>query len=170
VSRHIYDVNSDVWNVINRVLNYYSFPSFNIISRIDMSCEQAHWVESKPIRRVMQLKLHKPISTLKRCYISIQNEWMNEWMNITLRHASAAAAADDDGSLHESRFIGFYATWGWDEWGGFLLPSSQTIMGEQLEVDSNLRPSISLHHRVPHIRTYSIILGYKSYVISYSRK
>jgi len=30
------------------------------------------------------------------------------------------------------KFIGFYATWGWDEWGGFPLPSSQTIMGEQL--------------------------------------
>src|SRR6218665_1356630 len=25
-----------------------------------MSCAQAHWVGSKPIRRVMQLKLHKP--------------------------------------------------------------------------------------------------------------
>ena len=25
-----------------------------------------------------------------------------------------------------------YATWGWDEWGGFPLPSSQTIMGKQL--------------------------------------
>src|SRR6218665_2165569 len=30
------------------------------ISRFDMSCAQAHWVGSKPIRRVMQLKLHKP--------------------------------------------------------------------------------------------------------------
>jgi len=39
---------------------------------------------------------------------------------------------DDDGSLPEGRFIGLYATWGWDEWGGFLLPSSQTIMGEWL--------------------------------------
>jgi len=30
--------------------------------------------------------------------------------------------------------IGFYATWGWNEWGVFLLPSSQTqsIIGEQL--------------------------------------
>ena len=26
----------------------------------------------------------------------------------------------------------FYATWWWDEWGGFPLPSSQTVMGEQL--------------------------------------
>src|SRR6218665_1957876 len=25
-----------------------------------MSCAQAHWVGSKPIHRVMQLKLHKP--------------------------------------------------------------------------------------------------------------
>src|SRR6218665_1969961 len=25
-----------------------------------MSCAQAHWVGSKPIRRVMQLKLHRP--------------------------------------------------------------------------------------------------------------
>ena len=25
-----------------------------------MSCAQAHWVGSKPIRKVMQLKLHKP--------------------------------------------------------------------------------------------------------------
>jgi len=39
---------------------------------------------------------------------------------------------DTDGSLPDDRFIGFYATWGWDEWGGFRLPSSQTIMGEQL--------------------------------------
>src|SRR6218665_3969953 len=30
------------------------------ISRFDMSCAQAHWVGSKPIRRVMQLKLHGP--------------------------------------------------------------------------------------------------------------
>jgi len=30
------------------------------ISRFDMSCAQAHWVGSKPIRKVMQLKLHKP--------------------------------------------------------------------------------------------------------------
>ena len=34
--------------------------------------------------------------------------------------------------LAKDRFIGFYATWGWDEWGGFPFPSSQTIMGEQL--------------------------------------
>ena len=40
--------------------------------------------------------------------------------------------ADDDGSLPEGRFMGFYATRGWDEWGGFPLPSSQTIMGKQL--------------------------------------
>ena len=30
------------------------------ISGFDISCAQAHWVGSKPIRRVMQLKLHKP--------------------------------------------------------------------------------------------------------------
>src|SRR6218665_3048057 len=30
------------------------------ISRIDMSCAQAHWVGSKSIGRIMQLKLHKP--------------------------------------------------------------------------------------------------------------
>src|SRR6218665_1086225 len=30
------------------------------ISQFDMSCTQAHWVRSKPICRVMQLKLHKP--------------------------------------------------------------------------------------------------------------
>src|SRR6218665_2500399 len=30
------------------------------ISRFDMSCAQAHWVRSKPIFRVMQLKLHEP--------------------------------------------------------------------------------------------------------------
>jgi len=30
------------------------------ISRFDMSCAQAHWVRSKPIFRVMQLKLHVP--------------------------------------------------------------------------------------------------------------
>jgi len=42
---------------------------------------------------------------------------------------------DYDGSLPEGRFIGFYATWGWTEWGGFPLPSSQTIMDEQLVQD-----------------------------------
>src|SRR6218665_1578425 len=31
-----------------------------VISRFDMSCSQAHWVGSRPIRRVMQLKPHKP--------------------------------------------------------------------------------------------------------------
>src|SRR6218665_1207060 len=31
-----------------------------LISRFDMSCAQAHWVGSKPIFTVMQLKLHKP--------------------------------------------------------------------------------------------------------------
>src|SRR6218665_1288051 len=31
-----------------------------LISRFDMSCAQAHRVGSKPIRRVMQLKLHQP--------------------------------------------------------------------------------------------------------------
>ena len=30
------------------------------MSRFDMLCAQAHWVGSKPICRVMQLKLHKP--------------------------------------------------------------------------------------------------------------
>ena len=39
---------------------------------------------------------------------------------------------NDNGSLTEGRVIGFYATWGWDEWGSFPLPSSQTIIGEQL--------------------------------------
>ena len=39
---------------------------------------------------------------------------------------------DDDGSLPGGRFIGFYTIRGWDESGGFPLPSSQTIMGEQL--------------------------------------
>ena len=29
-----------------------------------MSCEQAHWVVSKPIRSVMQLKLHKPTTAI----------------------------------------------------------------------------------------------------------
>ena len=28
--------------------------------------------------------------------------------------------------------FGFYATWGWGEWGGFPLTSSQTIIAEQL--------------------------------------
>src|SRR6218665_437430 len=36
-----------------------------------MSCAQAHWVGSKPIRRVMQLELHKPTmaigSSLRIC-------------------------------------------------------------------------------------------------------
>jgi len=32
----------------------------NPISRFDKSCAQAHWVRSKPILRVLQLKLHKP--------------------------------------------------------------------------------------------------------------
>jgi len=39
---------------------------------------------------------------------------------------------DDGSALPEGRFFGFYATWKWDEWDGFPLPSSQTIMGEQL--------------------------------------
>jgi len=39
---------------------------------------------------------------------------------------------DDDGSMPEGKFIGSYATWGWDEWRGFPLPSSHTIMAEQL--------------------------------------
>ena len=40
---------------------------------------------------------------------------------------------DDDGSLRKGRFIGIvHTTWGWDEWDGFPLPSSQTIMAEQL--------------------------------------
>src|SRR6218665_2910629 len=30
------------------------------ISRFDMLCAQTHWVRSKPILRVMQLKLHEP--------------------------------------------------------------------------------------------------------------
>ena len=30
---------------------------------------------------------------------------------------------DDIDSQPEDRFIGFYATWGWDEWGGFSLPT-----------------------------------------------
>jgi len=35
-------------------------------------------------------------------------------------------------TVPKGRFIGFYATQGWDEWDGFLLPFSQTIMGELL--------------------------------------
>src|SRR6218665_339865 len=41
--------------VVTSLLNLY----FSI-SRFNMSCAQAHWDGSKPIRRVMQLKLHKP--------------------------------------------------------------------------------------------------------------
>src|SRR6218665_432058 len=44
-----------------------------LISRFDMSCAQAHWVRSKPILRVMQLKLHKPTMaisySLRRLYV-----------------------------------------------------------------------------------------------------
>src|SRR6218665_1517584 len=36
------------------------FPEVIQISPFDMSCAQAHWVGSKPIRRVTQLNLHKP--------------------------------------------------------------------------------------------------------------
>ena len=36
------------------------------ISRIDMSCAQAHWVGSKPIRRVVQLKLHRYQAAIPR--------------------------------------------------------------------------------------------------------
>src|SRR6218665_2435403 len=39
-------------------------PGGAIIIRFDMSCAQAHWVRSKPILRVMQLKLHKPIMAI----------------------------------------------------------------------------------------------------------
>ena len=35
-------------------------------------------------------------------------------------------------SLPEGRSIGYYTTWGRDKQGGFPLPSSQTIMCEQL--------------------------------------
>ena len=44
----------------------------------------------------------------------------------------ACGYGEDDGSLPEGRFVGFYATQGWDGWGGFRLPSSQTIMGKLL--------------------------------------
>ena len=43
---------------------------------------------------------------------------------------------DDDGSLPKGRFIGFYAPCGRDEWGGFLLPSSQTIVQGRYTVAS----------------------------------
>src|SRR6218665_1208658 len=39
-------------------------PGGAIIIRFDMSCAQALWVRSKPILRVMQLKLHKPIMAI----------------------------------------------------------------------------------------------------------
>jgi len=35
---------------------------------------------------------------------------------------------DTDGYLLDNRFIGFHATWGWDEWDCFPLPSSQIIV------------------------------------------
>src|SRR6218665_2788001 len=35
-------------------------PRGTSISRFDMTCSQAHWARSKPIFRVMQLKLHEP--------------------------------------------------------------------------------------------------------------
>ena len=38
----------------------------------------------------------------------------------------------DNGSLLKGRFIRFYTTRVWDEWGCFPLPSSQAFMGEQL--------------------------------------
>ena len=64
--------------------------------------------------------------------------WPSGWQRIRLfhftayHHAMVYLVAGDDGSLPVGRFIGFYATWGWDEWGGFPLPSSQTNTGEQL--------------------------------------
>src|SRR6218665_1355277 len=82
---------------------------------------------------------------------------------------------DDDDSLPEGRLVGiFYANRGCDERGRFPLPTSDTAMGEQLNlykvtmqwfiVDLNPRPSgyktqnIPLHHRVPTyircVRTY----------------
>jgi len=68
-----------------------------------------------------------------------------------------------DDNLHEGRFIGFYATQGWDEWDGFPLPSLHTIMGEQLvqgcyivtwgRVELATVPyktqNIPLHHLIP---------------------
>src|SRR6218665_2737152 len=35
-----------------------------LLTKFDMSCAQAHWVGSKPIRRVMQLKLHKSTTAI----------------------------------------------------------------------------------------------------------
>src|SRR6218665_3035323 len=38
------------------------------ISRFDLSCAQARWFGSKPIHRVMQLKLHKPTIHCERAH------------------------------------------------------------------------------------------------------
>src|SRR6218665_1169249 len=47
------------------------------ISRFDMSCAQAHWVRSKPIFRVMQLKLHEPTMaigySLRMCALHVNS-------------------------------------------------------------------------------------------------
>ena len=62
---------------------------------------------------------------------------------------------DDAGSPPKGRFIGFYATWGWDEWGGFPLPYSQTIMGDQLVQGryavawGRFEPSVARHKTTP---------------------
>src|SRR6218665_816791 len=47
---------------ICHIISFYNdcFLDIFVIIRFDMSCAQAHLVESKPIRRVVQLKLLKP--------------------------------------------------------------------------------------------------------------
>ena len=70
------------------------------------------------------------------------------------------ASENDDGSLPDGRFIGFYATRWWDEWDGLPLPISQPIMDEQLVQGryavawgrfkpATLRLQGTEHHRVP---------------------
>ena len=72
----------------------------------------------------------------------------------------------------------FYATWGWDEWGGLPLPSSQTIMGEQLVQGwyavawgrFEPRPkgqNIPLHHWRPITRWPSVVRITWQYVAHY---
>jgi len=79
---------------------------------------------------------------------------------------------DEDDSLPEGRFIGFYATWEWDEWGGFPLPSSQTIMGEQF-VQGRYVVAWGRFKPVARHRTYrytTASLSDKRFIVNYSCK
>ena len=54
-----------------------------------------------------------------------------QWIQLLPTNITHSPTGDDEGSRSEGRFIGFYTTLGWEKWGRFPLPSSQTITDEQ---------------------------------------